>query len=226
MCTLAHDNFENAMNRDFGFRADHYLVAGLTAQESSQGFVRERRRSEATIRASGLCWLIGLIVFSGVTMAQLGPIDWAEPSAIDGARRMPPRTLTGAGPALPIWHYHIFSPVNNTAYSGYMVGTDPFLRDRITTTTIPVVLVPFVVQFTNTSTGFTTTFDPSTAADAGCTAGQTVMSLVENSPVFQSLPWKLNGIDVGTTQYIDAYQRSNFWRYIQNTGNDYHIFLS
>jgi hypothetical protein len=53
-------------------------------------------------------------------------------------------------------------------------------------TTVPVILIPFIVQFTNTTTGFTTTFDPSTAPDTGCTAGQTAMSLVENSPIFQS----------------------------------------
>ena len=106
--------------------------------------------------------------------------------------------------------------MNGTSYSGYMVGTDPFLRGA-RTTTIPVILVPFIVQFTNTTTGFTTTFDPSTAPDAGCTAGQTAMSLVENSPIFQNRPWTLNGVDVGVTQYIDAFQRSNFWKYVQNT---------
>jgi hypothetical protein len=105
-----------------------------------------------------------------------------------------------------------------------MVGADPFrLGHRVTT--IPVILVPFIIQFTNTTTAFTTTFDPSTAPDAGCTAGQTAMSLVENSPIFQDYQWTLNGVDVGTTQYIDAYQRSNFWNSIPD-GKDYHVLLN
>jgi len=105
-----------------------------------------------------------------------------------------------------------------------MVGADPFLHG-MRTTNIPVILVPFIVQFTNTTTGFATTFDPSTAPDTGCTAGLTAMTLVENSPIFQNSAWTLNGIDAGVTQYIDAYQRSNFWKYVHN-GNDYHLLLT
>ena len=82
------------------------------------------------------------------------------------------------------------------------------------------------MQFTNTTTGFATTFDPATAPDAGCTAGQTAMSLVENSPIFQRRDWTLNGVDVGVTQYIDAFQRSNFWQYVSNTGNAWHTWLT
>jgi hypothetical protein len=115
--------------------------------------------------------------------------------------------------------------VNGLSYGGYMVGTSPFNRGA-RSTTIPVVLIPFIVKFMNTTTGFTATFDPSTAPDTGCTAGQTAMSLVENSPIFQSYDWVLNGIDVGNTQYIDAFQRANFWQFVQKTGNAYHTLLS
>jgi hypothetical protein len=51
------------------------------------------------------------------------------------------------------------------------------------------------------------------------------MNLVENSPIFQNYPWTLNGVAVGVTQYIDAFQRANFWNYVQN-GNDYHTLLT
>jgi hypothetical protein len=153
------------------------------------------------------------------------PADGAESTAIHGPRRLTNWPMINAGPGLPIWYYQIASPVNGGVYAGYMVGTSPFERGS-RTTTIPAILVPSIVQFANTATGFTTTFDPSTAPDAGCTAGKSVMSLVENSPIFQSYPWKLNGVDVGTTQYIDAFQRSNFWRYVQNSGNEYHTLLT
>jgi len=115
--------------------------------------------------------------------------DGPEPASIHGARRLPSRPVPVAGPALPTWRYQLSSPVNGISYSGYMVGTDPFRRGP-RTVTIPVILVPVIVP------------------DAACTAGLSAMSLVENSPVFQNQPWTLNGVNVGTTQYIDAFQRS------------------
>jgi len=173
-----------------------------------------------------LQWLVGLLVFAGLTMAQDPmPIDGPERASVHGERRFPTLPVANAGTGLPVWHYEVVSPLNGASYNGYMVGTNPFLRDA-RTTTIQVILVPFIVQFTNTSTGFTTTFDPSTAPDAGCTAGQTAMSLVENSPIFQSYPWTLNGVDVGVTQYLDAFQRSNFWEAIREAGTNYHTLLS
>ena len=172
----------------------------------------------------------GLVAVAGLTLAQ-DPIPFEgqeaasiHPASIQGSRRISTRPVEDAGTGLPIWRYRMVSPVNGGSYNGYMVGTDP-IRDA-STTTVPVLLIPLVAQFTNTTSGFTTTFDPSAAPDAGCPAGQTAMSLVENSPLFQNRPWTLNGVDVGVTQYIDAFQRSNFWEYLRNTGNGWHILLT
>jgi hypothetical protein len=169
-------------------------------------------------------WLALLLAVTTVALAQ-GPVpsDRQEPSAIHGTRSFRLRPARIAGTGLPVWHYQVSSPLNGLSYRGYMVGSDPSLGAA--TTIIPVILVPFIVQFTNTTTGFTTTFDPSAAPDAGCTAGQTAMSLVENSPIFQNYPWALNGVNVGVTQYIDAFQRSNFWSSLEN-GNAYHTLLT
>jgi hypothetical protein len=173
-----------------------------------------------------LIWLSGLQAFTGMAAAQNPiPIGVPEPNSIHGMRRVPTRPAPNDGRGLPIWRYQVISPLNGASYSGYMVGTDPFLRGA-RTTTVPVVLVPFVVQLTNTASGFTTTFDPSNAPDQGCTVGQTAMSLVENSPIFQNYPWTLNGVNVGVTQYIDAFQRSNFWKYMEIAPNDYHTLLT
>jgi len=154
-----------------------------------------------------------------------------EASLVEPARPLPKRNpridstpSADSEPSLPIWRYQITSPVNGASYSGYMVGTSPFNRGA-RTTTIRAILVPVIASFTNTTTGFTTTFDPSSAPDAGCTGGQTAMSLVENSPIFQSQDWTLNGVYVGNTQYVDAFQRANFWQYVQDSGNAYHTLL-
>jgi hypothetical protein len=176
-----------------------------------------------------LACIVAFVFITKATVAQ-------EPSEIETRERIsahiarpthgsPRANAAAAQPQLPIWTYQTVSPLTGSAYGGYMVGANPFFRGA-RATTIPVVLVPFRVEFTNTTSGFTATFDPSTAPDAACTAGQTAMSLVENSPIFQSRPWTLNGVDVGTTQYLDAFQRSNFWQYVQNTGDAYHTLLS
>ncbi len=178
-----------------------------------------------TRRRLALSCLAGLLAFSRLARPQ-DPIQTlvSEPTSIHSVLRPPPRTPRNTGPELPIWHYQFVSPVSGSTYNGYMVGADPF-RPRAGTLTIPVLLIPFVVQFTNTTTGFTTSFDPSAAPDAGCTAGQTALSLVENSPIFQNYPWTLNGVDMGVTQYLDVFQRANFWSYAQNA-NEYHTLLA
>lgn len=186
------------------------------------------RFRELTLAATSFRWLTALLIAAGVATAQDPiPIEGPESTLIHGPRivRAPLRPVSNNGPGLPLWQYQIISPVNGAFYNGYMVGTSPFLRDE-RTTTIPAVLVPFIVQLTNTTSGFTTRFDPSTAPDAGCTAGQTTMSLVENSPIFQPRPWTLNGVDVGVTQYIDAFQRSNFWQDMHDTANGWHTLLT
>ncbi len=153
---------------------------------------------------------------------RIGPFAVCAISVLAAA---PARAQNAAPSTLPTWRYQITSGVNVSSYTGYMIGTSPFNRGA-RSTTIPVVLIPFIVQFTNTTSGFTTTFDPSTAPDAGCTAGQTAMNLVASSPVFQPREWTLNGINVGNTQYVDAFQRANFWQYVQNTGDAYHVLLA
>ena len=47
-------------------------------------------------------------------------VDLVEPTSIDGARRIPKRLVVDTGPGLPIWRYHIFSPLNEASYSGYI----------------------------------------------------------------------------------------------------------
>jgi hypothetical protein len=147
----------------------------------------------------------------------------AHSAASAGALASP--AIIPVSPPLPIWNYSVTSPVDGNTYAGYMIGTSPFLR-AARSTTIPVVLIPVIVNFHNTTSGFTATFDPTSTPDAGCTGSTTAFSLVENSPIFQSMPWTLNGVSVGNTQYVDAFQRANFWEYVKNTGNAYHVLLN
>ena len=69
-----------------------------------------------------------------------------------------------------------------------------------------------------------TVFDP-TVADSNClTAPNNVpLTLTQQSPIFKSTNFNMGGIDVGTTQYGDAFQRANFWKVIKR--NKYHVLL-
>jgi hypothetical protein len=100
-----------------------------------------------------------------------------------------------------------------------MVGTDPSSTN--TTTTIPVFVVPVRLGYKG-SNGSKTIFDPTTAKLPN---GQTVLQNVLASPIFNSgVDFVQGGTDVGNTQYIDAYQRGNFWTNVM-TNTNYHVLL-
>ena len=62
--------------------------------------------------------------------------------------------------------------------------------------------------------GTKTTYDPSHVLSNG----NTVTTNTVTSPVFDSTTtYVQGGVNVGTTQYIDAYQRANFWGTVQQT---------
>ena len=85
-------------------------------------------------------------------------------------------------------------------------------------TTIPVFIIPVVLNF-KTSHG-TTTFSPLSKLSNG----QTAVSNTTGSPIFNNLDFKSAGVDMGTTQYEDAYQRGNFWSTVSKH-KTYHVLL-
>jgi len=100
---------------------------------------------------------------------------------------------------------------NNNQYNYVMVGTDPSTNSGslITTWIIPVKLV--------LSDG--SVWDPLAGGPLG------PLGLTVNSPIFDSSTnYTQGGINVGTTQYIDAFQRANFWSTVQNNPNS-HLLL-
>lgn len=127
---------------------------------------------------------------------------------------------------LPLWDYSIVAGQDGNTYQGSMLGRNPYYNGH-RSTTVQAYLVPVVLTFPDGSV-----YDP-TAYDA-C-LGDNVMDLVENSPVFQTIDFTFtdsngnNPVDVGTTQYPDAYQRANYWQYVApnaNTRLPYHTLTS
>jgi len=105
---------------------------------------------------------------------------------------------------------------SGTTYRYNMVGTAPATG---VSTTVAVKIIPLKIVITNRS-GVKTTFDPSHVL----ANGRTVTNNTVASPIFSSIPFTSGGVSMGTTQYIDAYQRANFWATVKNhTG--YHLRL-
>jgi hypothetical protein len=105
-----------------------------------------------------------------------------------------------------------------TNYTYNMVGAAPSTNSTATITTY-IIPVKIVITARN---GTKTTFDPSHVLSNG----NTVTTNTLDSPIFDSTTtYTQGGVDVGTTQYIDAYQRANFWGTVKTDTNS-HLLLS
>src|SRR5258708_8830101 len=99
-----------------------------------------------------------------------------------------------------------------------MVGPNPATTNI--TTTVPVVIIPIKMVY-GLANG-NRTFDPLLVTLPN---GQSLMANILASPLFQSnVTFVQGGTNVGTTQYVDAYQRANFWSSV-GTNNQYHVLL-
>jgi hypothetical protein len=127
------------------------------------------------------------------------------------------RMQAAAGATIPLWNYSTVGYDGKT-YTGMMVGRSPFFHGK-RATTIPTVVVP--VKLTFLATGLV--FDP-TAPNACDPNGASVLSRVLKSPIFQNSSFTMNGASVGSTQYLDAFQRANFWSLVSAT--PYHTVFS
>src|SRR5579863_10018110 len=106
---------------------------------------------------------------------------------------------------------------NGTNYSYNMVGTAPSTN---TSTTVTTYIIPVKIVITPRK-GAKTTFDPSHVLSTGnSVTTQTVISPIFNS----TTTYTQGGVDVGTTQYEDAFQRANFWGTVK-TDTSYHVLL-
>jgi hypothetical protein len=100
-------------------------------------------------------------------------------------------------------------------YTFTMVGKAPSTHSS---TTVQAVIIPIKFVITNGITK--TTFDPAHVLPNGKTVIQNTVA----SPIFDATTTYIQGgVNLGTTQYIDAFQRGNFWG---TAGNPmYHLLL-
>lgn len=113
-----------------------------------------------------------------------------------------------------------FTDLTKAKRSFVMVGPDPSSNNS--TTTIPVVFVP--IKFVYGKSNGNKTFDPNKQMFKGTSVS--VSKTILASPIFQSeVDFNQGGTDLGTTQYIDAFQRGNFWGANVQNNTNYHVLL-
>jgi hypothetical protein len=111
-----------------------------------------------------------------------------------------------------------FKDLTGRTVSFTMIGTDPTKTN--VSSTIPVVIIPVKLKYGKTNGN--RSFDPKTQLLSN---GKTVINNIIASPLFNpGLDFTQGGTDLGTTQYIDAFQRGNFWSSVA-TNSNYHVLL-
>jgi len=166
-----------------------------------------------------------------LSAAQRGPLSISTQS-------FPPGSIF-VGNTLPLWTFNIKGSRDGDHHLGVMVGRDPFRNPG--TARVPTFIVPLVFQthtvaasFDPTTFKFTTapgdtTVDP-TAVDNTClrAPNNVPVRVFRESPIFHAppKPFTFNGTTVGDTQYVDAFQRANFWNVLGRDSDDYHVLLS
>jgi hypothetical protein len=136
---------------------------------------------------------------------------------------------------IPLWTYGLVAARDGKQYQGVMVGDDP-TNPNSGQQDVPTPVVPAVYIFNVIATGINedgsfqtkpgiTVFDPTVADDACMAAPNDVpITVALQSPVFTATDVYFGGTFIGHTQFVDAFQRANFWQKIDQT--KYHVVLN
>jgi len=175
-------------------------------------------------RCARLCQLVCLcalaclfLVAGGLAQENNSEMQFSKEPAKGRFVTLPPRLhYEAATPSVPLTTWNGTFTYKSKKYTYNMVGTAPSSN---LTTTIPVYIVPLKIVITGSAS--TTTFSPGHVLANGNTVTKNTVA----SPLFDSTTtYTQGGIDVGTTQYVDAFQRANFWGTVQTNPN-YHLIL-
>jgi hypothetical protein len=168
-------------------------------------------------RSTALSFLAALLVVASLagTAFTQDPTD-TLPAHPRYARLIPHLRNDIAPPATALTTWNGSFAYSGHTYKYNMVGTNPSTG---VSTTVPVFLIPIALQYKSGTT--TTTFSPAHVLSNG----QTVTANTVASPMFVSgIDFNQGGTDLGTTQYIDAFQRGNFWSHVSKAPG-YHLLL-
>jgi hypothetical protein len=143
-------------------------------------------------------------------------LDWTPTRT--SARTASLQAHAAASSSIPLFTASVRDGSTTFRYS--MVGKNPFVAQAEPSTTVSTTLIPVVIKFSNGDTWNPTAID-------SCDS-QSALTRTRNSPLFVAQPWKFGPTSVGTGQYIDIFQRSEFYRQTNPSGINpgYHVKLA
>jgi len=174
-----------------------------------------------TKRVASLALLASAVV---MTFAANAAPNWAGPGIPHPMFVQPPaqpaiERLKGAPPpaSLAQWNGG-YTDLTGHAITYTMVGADPAASN--TSTHVKVYLIPVV--FVYGATNGNMTFNPSKATLNG---SLNIIKSLLSSPIFDNgADFTSGSIDCGTAQFVDSFQRCNFWSHV-STNTSYHTVL-
>ncbi|MFN7996895.1 MAG: hypothetical protein U0Q18_24995 [Bryobacteraceae bacterium] len=135
-------------------------------------------------------------VVSGNMKGYYSRIPWTDGTADEALAR------SAAGTTIPMFTYTMAATKDGGSYKLSMAGTSPFAA-TLGASNIGVDIV--MLQFTIAGQ----VFDP--YLPNACLNLNQPYARFANSPLFSKTAWTFNGVNVGTTQYVDAFRRGEFW---------------
>ncbi len=173
------------------------------------------RRSYACLSSIAVLCLLTCPALTGTMLAQ----DAQANNPHGMYLLMPPHLRKDVvAPAASLQSWNGSFNYGGTNYTYNMVGASPSTNS---TATITTYIIPVKIVITNRNRT-KSTYDPSHVLSNG----NSVTTNTFESPIFDSTTtYTQGGVDVGTTQYIDAFQRANFWGTVQSNTNS-HLLLN
>lgn len=137
-----------------------------------------------------------------------------RPLPVTGASGAASAVDAGGAHGMPFWQGQ-FEYLGAT-FPFRMIGTDP--AQGSATTTIPVALIPLQLTYPDGT--------QLSAVQNGCGDTQSPVARILGSPLFNDFSYTVGTTFVGKTQYMDAFQRANFWKRVSEKSPGYHVLLS
>src|SRR5579863_7586959 len=159
--------------------------------------------------------IFAFFCLTGITRAQEAQIKAGSErpmfTALPGTVHSPRNAIEAASTPLQTWNGSF--TYNGTTYTYNMVGVAPSTGGSAS---ITAYVIPVKIVISNGAV-----YDPSTKLSNGNTVTRNTMM----SPIFAStVDFSSGGTSMGTTQYIDAFQRANFWG-VTASPNNSHLML-
>ncbi len=161
---------------------------------------------------------------TGAAVAQAGPGAIAHDLPVRESN--PPVSaavrarLAASAPSVPMWNKTVMS--GGQSYPISMVGKNPFVHQANPVTTVPTDIVPLVLEFS----GSGHVYDP-TVPDP-CSGGKSAVARTLSSPLFTARSYRAGTKPLGTGQFVDIFQRANFYKFTKpgSINPGYHVKLA